>query len=77
MKTRATLLAIVLMMGLPDLFAHPGHHHGTGLPDAAAHILLGLQYLAALLVPAAAIALFLRSARRKKSRKATTPNQEK
>ena len=74
-KTIPAALALALLAATAQ--AHPGHHHGTGLPDAAAHILLGLQYLAALLVPAAAIAFFLRSARRKKSRKATTPNQEK
>jgi len=74
-KPTATLLALALLAATAH--AHPGHHHETGLPDAAAHILLGLQYLAALLIPAAAIAFFLLSARRKKSRKATTPNQEK
>jgi hypothetical protein len=54
--------------------AHAGHHHETGLPDFAAHILLGLQYLAALLIPAAAIFLFLRS---KKSLKSQSPKKSK
>jgi hydrogenase/urease accessory protein HupE len=64
-KTATTALALLLLAATSQ--AHPGHHHETGLPDFPAHILLGLQYLAALLIPAAAIALFLRSARRKKS----------
>jgi hydrogenase/urease accessory protein HupE len=64
-KPTAALVALALLAATAQ--AHPGHHHETGLPDFPAHILLGLQYLAALLIPAAAIALFLRSARRKKS----------
>ena len=62
-----TLIAIALPLCAHTALAHAGHHHATGLPDFPAHILLGLQYLAALLIPAAAIAFFLRSARRKKS----------
>jgi hypothetical protein len=49
------------------LLAHAGHHHDTGLPDFAAHLFLGLQYLAAILIPAAALALFLRSKKSSKS----------
>ena len=74
-KPTAALVALALLAATAQ--AHPGHHHEAGLPDAAAHILLGLQYLAAFSIPAAAIAFFLLSARRKKSRKAITPNQEK
>ncbi len=74
-KPTAALVALALLATTAQ--AHPGHHHETGLPDAAAHILLGLQYLAAFSIPAAAIAIFLLSARRKKPRKAIPPNQEK
>lgn len=70
-KPTAALVALALLAATAQ--AHPGHHHGAGLPDAAAHILLGLQYLAALLIPAAAAALFIRSARRKKQR---TPSKK-
>jgi hypothetical protein len=73
MSRRLSILATVLLSGLTAAQAHSGHHHDTGLPDFAAHIFLGLQILAALLVPAAAIAFFLRSARSKKN----PPNQEK
>ena len=71
------LFAILLFTGALPAFAHTGHHHETGLPEFAAHLLLGLQYLAAVLIPAAAIALFLRSARRKKTRNATPSSHEK
>lgn len=77
MEKSFAFLSILLFAGAHDLLAHAGHHHETGLPDAAAHILLGLQYLAALLIPSAAIAFFLRSARRKKSRNANTRTKEK
>jgi hydrogenase/urease accessory protein HupE len=77
MQKFTALPAIILLIGANSLLAHPGHHHETGLPDFAAHVLLGLQYLAALLIPAAAIAFFLRAARRKKSRPASLTNQEK
>jgi hypothetical protein len=54
-------LSALLLLVLPQaLLAHAGHHHETGLPEFAAHILLGLQYLAALLIPAAAVFFFLR-----------------
>jgi hydrogenase/urease accessory protein HupE len=57
-------IAALLVMALPQaLLAHAGHHHQSGLPDFVAHILLGLQYLAVLLLPIAAIAFFLRAKR--------------
>jgi len=74
-KTTVAAMALALLAATAQ--AHPGHHHETGLPDAAAHILLGLQYLAAVSIPAAATAFFLLSARRKKSRNANTRTQEK
>ncbi len=77
MQKFTALPAIILLIGANSLLAHPGHHHETGLPDFTAHILLGLQYLAAVLIPAAAIAFLIRSARHKKSRNATSPSQEK
>ncbi len=77
MKKLSVLLASLLAFGVPAVIAHPGHHHETGLPNFAAHILLGLQYLAAVLIPAAAITFLLRSSRRKKSRNAKTISQEK
>ena len=67
MNRAITLFALAVTLGAPHALAHSGHHHANGLPDFPAHILLGLQYLAALLIPAAAIAFFIRSARRKKS----------
>ncbi len=77
MKPAATLLTLLIALGAQSALAHPGHHHETGLPDIAAHLLLGLQYLAAVLIPAAAIAFLLRSARRKTSRNANPRTQEK
>jgi hydrogenase/urease accessory protein HupE len=74
-KPTTAFVALALLAATAQ--AHPGHHHGAGLPDAAAHILLGLQYLAALLVPAAAIAVFLRSARRTKNRTPSTKDHNK
>lgn len=74
-KPTAALLALLLLAATAQ--AHPGHHHEAGLPDAAAHILLGLQYLAAFLIPAAAIAVFLRSARRTKDRTPSTKDHNK
>jgi len=76
MKFFSVLLAGLLAFGVSSVVAHPGHHHETGLPAFSAHILLGLQYLAALLIPAAAVTLYIRSARRKKSRNANTRTQE-
>ncbi len=67
MKTSLALLAHLLLIGIPGALAHAGHHHETGLPDFAAHLLLGLQYLAALLLPAAAIAFFIRYKKHLKS----------
>ena len=67
--------AALLLLVVPQaVLAHAGHHHETGLPDFAAHILLGLQYLAALLIPAAAIFLFLRY---KKTLKSQSPKKSK
>ena len=77
MKPVSTLPILFAILGAQAALAHPGHHHETGLSDVAAHLLLGLQYLAALGIPAAALALFLRSARRKKSRTAHPRNQQK
>ncbi len=77
MQKFTALPAIILLIGANSLLAHPGHHHETGLPDFAAHILLGLQCLAACLIPATFIAFLLRSSRRKKSRPASLTNQEK
>ena len=74
-KTTVAAMALALLAATAQ--AHPGHHHETGLPDAAAHILLGLQYLAALLIPAAALAVFLRSARRTKDRTPSTKDHNK
>jgi hypothetical protein len=74
MPTRSAL-PLLLLAALPQaLLAHAGHHHDTGLPDFAAHLFLGLQYLAVLLVPAAVLVVFLRI---KKTSKSATPKKPK
>lgn len=70
-KTHAATL--LLLLAAASAQAHPGHHHDGGLPDSSAHLLLGLEYLAGVLL-VAAMAVMLRHAFRGKSKKSDPPS---